>query len=439
MSSHGDAFGSLAALFTSGSTEPGGAGAAGAAHDAPSLPFGPVVTVLVGNLPVMAGLWTTQFADAVARRSGPTCLVRYERGDVTLELLHADGRQLPPPGPGAIERWLPRGATSVRRWIVCLPAETPAAEVLAGGTEVLLMTGGDEAAVTGAYLRLKHLAEESMQRGAPMERVGVVLVGASPEQAELAAARLSEAARSFLGIETEIVARLPRLERVESSARATYAAQECPAFAAFMPALARAREEMSHRFDRELQSTPTAAPAMPAPTVAHAAPAPSMPAPAPATPAMPHVAPAPAVHAPATPAPTPAPRAVAADASPAPARLVPLLAGLRPLGISAPVAPEIELALDPANRLHIVGRADQLARVRTVRHWALVHRELLGLAFPDLRGSFEVRERLLLTDAREAIPLHGTGVLLDLLVTAATPAGPVQVVVPLNDPATAGA
>jgi hypothetical protein len=67
-----------------------------------------------------------------------------------------------------------------------------------------------------------------------------------------------------------------------------------------------------------------------------------------------------------------------------------------------------------------------------------MHRELLGLAFPELRNGFEVRERLLLADAREAIPLHGTGVLLDLLVTAETPAGRVQVVVPLNDPSTAG-
>ena len=51
---------------------------------------------------------------------------------------------------------------------------------------------------------------------------------------------------------------------------------------------------------------------------------------------------------------------------------------------------------------------------------------------------FEVRERILLGDAREAIALHGTGALLDVLVTASTPAGTVHVVVPLNDQTTCG-
>jgi hypothetical protein len=67
-----------------------------------------------------------------------------------------------------------------------------------------------------------------------------------------------------------------------------------------------------------------------------------------------------------------------------------------------------------------------------------MHRELLGLAFAELKGGFEVRERILLGDAREAITLHGTGVLLDVLVLAETPAGVVQVVVPLNDPSSCG-
>ena len=121
-----------------------------------------------------------------------------------------------------------------------------------------------------------------------------------------------------------------------------------------------------------------------------------------------------------------------------PLKLVPLLRGLRALGISCPMAPDIELALDDERRMHIVGRADQLARVRTARTWAAMHRELLGMAFAELKDGFEVRERILLGDAREAISLHGTGVLLDVLVVAETPNGRVQVVVPLNDPTTCG-
>jgi hypothetical protein len=131
--------------------------------------------------------------------------------------------------------------------------------------------------------------------------------------------------------------------------------------------------------------------------------------------------------------------AVAAAANVAlPPRLVPLLRGLRPLGIECPTVPEVELALDDERRLHVVGRADQLARVRAAHAWAVAHRELIGLAFADLRGGFDVRERIVLDDARQAIPLHGTGVLLDVVVRAEAPSGSVQVVLPLNDAASCG-
>lgn len=456
MSSNGDAFGSLAALFTSGPA--GGAPSPQAStKDGPSL--GAVTTVLVGNVPVMAGLWTTQLADEVAKSGGPTALVRFERDDVTLELLRADGRQVPPAGPAAVTRWLPRAATTIRRWLVCMPAETAPADVLAAGNEIVFLTGSDEAAVTGAYLRLKHLADEGIHGGAPLQRVGLVVVGATPEQAALAANRLGDAARSFLGVDVETIACLPRLERVESSARASYPAAECPGVAQFTRELERARSDASLRFDAE----PVAAMPLPMSHATESAVEPKLPAPAapvaripaPAATsteghamhsghagntahttshATPHAHPAAAPHAPARPAPAFAALPVAT----LPAKLVPLLRGLRPLGIACPVAPDVELALDDDRRMHIVGRSDQLARVRTARTWATMHRELLGLAFAELKDGFEVRERILLGDAREAISLHGTGCLLDVLVVADTPAGPVNVLVPLNDPTTAG-
>ncbi|MEY4942474.1 MAG: hypothetical protein RL254_655, partial [Planctomycetota bacterium] len=479
-----DAFGSLAALFTTGN---GGEGQAARTTDGPTL--GAVTTVLVGNLPVMAGLWTTQFADAVARIAGPTALVRFERDDVTIELLRADGRQVPPAGPAAVSRWLPRAASTVRRWLICVPAETSPAEVLAVGQEILLMTGADEAAVTGAYLRLKYLADEGVNAGTPIERVGLVIVGATTEQAAHAAARLGDAARSFLGVDVETVACLPRIERVESSARATYPAEECPPIAQFTRELESARTGASHRFDADMPTaslvmhTETSAvepkfPSMPQPftsrqeALAHGDSAmdtthaphsgqteyvshTSQPLHAPQSTHTPHPAPHTSHAATHTPHPAPhtshaathTPHAAPARSAPAfaalpiaelPLKLVPLLRGLRPLGISCPLAPDVELALDDERRMHIVGRSDQLARVRTARTWAAMHRELLGMAFAELKDGFEVRERILLGDAREAISLHGTGVLLDVLVVAETPTGRVHVVVPLNDPTTCG-
>ena len=454
MSLNGDAFGSLAALFTTGN---GGEAQSARTADGPTL--GAVTTVLVGNLPVMAGLWTTQFADAVARIAGPTALVRFERDDVTIELLRADGRQVPPAGPAAVSRWLPRAASTVRRWLICVPAETSPAEVLAVGQEILLMTGADEAAVTGAYLRLKYLADEGINAGTPIERVGLVIVGATTEQAAHAAARIGDAARSFLGVDVETVACLPRIERVESSARATYPAEECPPIAQFTRELQSARVGASHRFDTDLPAaslvmhTEAAAvepkfPSMPQPFTSRQEPlahgdsamdtthAPQSTHTSQSTHASHNSPPAP--HTPhAAPART-APAFAALPVAELPLKLVPLLRGLRALGISCPMAPDIELALDDERRMHIVGRADQLARVRTARTWAAMHRELLGMAFAELKDGFEVRERILLGDAREAISLHGTGVLLDVLVVAETPNGRVHVVVPLNDPTTCG-
>jgi hypothetical protein len=441
MSVNGDAFGSLAALFTTGN---GSEGQPTRTADGPTL--GAVTTVLVGNLPVMAGLWTTQFADAVARIAGPTALVRFEREDVTIELLRADGRQVPPAGPAAVSRWLPRAASTVRRWLICVPAETSPAEVLAVGQEILLMTGADEAAVTGAYLRLKYLADEGVAAGTPIERVGLVIVGATTEQAAHAAARLGDAARSFLGVDVETVACLPRIERVESSARATYPAEECLPIVQFTRELESARAGASRRFDADIPEaslvmhTDTSAvepkfPTMPQPftsrqePLAHVGSAmdtPHAPRPSQAE-HVPNVAPA-----------RSAPAIEARSVAELPLKLVPLLRGLRPLGISCPMAPEVELALDSERRIHIVGRSDQLARVRTVHTWATMHRELIGMAFAGLKDGFEVRERILLGDAREAISLHGTGVLLDVLVVAETPSGRVHVVVPLNDPTTCG-
>jgi hypothetical protein len=427
--SNADAYGSLTALFTSG----GGSPSHPTSADGPRV--GEVTVVLVGNLPVMAGLWTTQFADEVARAHGPTALVRFEREDVTLELLRADGRQVPPPGAGAVAGWLPRAAAGLRRWVACVPAEAPPVDAVIGAERVVLLMGADEAAVTGSYLRLKQLSDECTNRGHPLSKVGVAIAGASPEQADQAYARLGDAVRSFLGIETDLAARLPRIERVESSARATYPASECPGAAEFLQSLRRAREAAARRFD----DTAEAPAPIPIDASAHAKPAVPK-AVAPAAPATPAVSPAPRapVAAPAAPTPTAIPAVAAAANVTLPARLVPLLRGLRPLGIDCPAVPEIELALDDERRLHVVGRADQLARVRAAHAWATAHRELIGMAFADLRGGFEIRERIVLDDARQAVALHGTGVLLDVVVRAETPSGAVQVVLPLNDAASCG-
>ena len=49
--------------------------------------------VLVGHLPVMSGLWLSQYADRDARESGPVCLVRVAADSVQLELFRTGSRR----------------------------------------------------------------------------------------------------------------------------------------------------------------------------------------------------------------------------------------------------------------------------------------------------------------------------------------------------------
>jgi hypothetical protein len=437
MTSNSDAFGSLAALFTTPSA------GAGASSEQSSPAVGTVTTLLVCNVPVMAGLWVSQFAHEVGRAHGATALVRFEREDVTVELLHADGRQVPPSAPDALSAWLPKAATGFRRWLLCVPAEAPPSDVLAAGNDLVVLTGADEAAVTGAYLRLKQIVDEGVEAGIPLQRVGLVVVGSMPEQAAQASARLGDAARSFLGLDVELVACLPRIERIDSSARGTYARASCPQIAAFSADLRAARSRASLRLhdDHGMEAVSLIdAVAAPSAAPSHAGLAPA------AVPAVgvlgsverlviPPVSRDVSVQRAVTNPAVQSRTALAARSVTAlPAKLVPLLRGLSALGLTCPVAPDVELALDDQRRLHIVGRSGQLEQLRAAHAWAVTHFELLGLAFPELRDGFEVRERMLVGDARDAMSAQGSDCLIEVLVVADTPAGPVNVLVPLYDP-----
>ena len=50
--------------------------------------------LLVGNLPVRAGVWLAPYADAVARTSGPTALLRLDDDAPVLQVLRAGAYEL---------------------------------------------------------------------------------------------------------------------------------------------------------------------------------------------------------------------------------------------------------------------------------------------------------------------------------------------------------
>jgi hypothetical protein len=83
----------------------------------------PIEIALVGNLPVMGGLWLTQYADQVARREGPTALIRLERGQVTFELLRSPAHRGLLDAAKTAEDAIAELTRAAKRWIVCPGSE----------------------------------------------------------------------------------------------------------------------------------------------------------------------------------------------------------------------------------------------------------------------------------------------------------------------------
>ena len=114
-----------------------------------------------------------------------------------------------------------------------------------------------------------------------------------------------------------------------------------------------------------------------------------------------------------------------------------LVPGLEPVDLPCPVSPGIGLALDDQRRLHLVADEASLRDLRAAEAWAVRNRSLLAAVFADGLAPFEdhgLRLDLVVRDAAAASDLHGTGLLLHLLVEAPG-SGPSTI--PLNNERTA--
>ena len=88
MSAGMDPFDELAALFLTEPDAPGHGGCVAGQGLTPEL-------VVIGHLPVRAGLWLTPYVDAMARQGGPAALLRLDGGGATVELLRGSEASLP--------------------------------------------------------------------------------------------------------------------------------------------------------------------------------------------------------------------------------------------------------------------------------------------------------------------------------------------------------
>ena len=206
--------------------------------------------LLVGHLPVMGGLWLTQFADRDARTSGTTALVRVLHGEVELEVLRAGGRKIDVDAKDGFEQALTKVASTVGRWIFCVfgdaEAQIPAA--LDGIDRVILLTGADDAATVGAYKLLKGFVEHAERAGRAVPPIELCIVGATEAEAREMAEKLDRTTRAFLRANLVVGAAIQRMDAVESSFRESY---ELPSASldAVCAAVTRAVSARASRFD----------------------------------------------------------------------------------------------------------------------------------------------------------------------------------------------
>lgn len=415
---------------------------------------------LVGSMPSPVGLWLRQVAESHARERGPVCMLRLESDAVQLQLFRATGLRPPMRADASLEEMIRALAPIVTNWIV-VPASGELAAIPAGATDLLLLSSTDEPAVLAAYTLLKQVAvarTEGVLRGASPP-IALQMLGSALEECADAAESLAVTAREYLQLDLRFhggIHRIspteptlqkifdydpPRLEQVFEMIRLAESNNSSSARGErFAPRAERVRPRTSAPTDfASAHLAPTATPAntRAAGQTLDAAPIPFMVSDAPvctgargpAPVSSPRIDPMPtrASSAPrATIAPAPAvafavpslapmpslPVRVRAVEGELPSPLTAELAGLALLPLRAPREPSIELAIDGAGQLHVIGHARVMTALLRVRAWAIEHAMILRLAHPALVSADTPMIDVVVTELREAQPMDGATVYL---------------------------
>ena len=77
-----------------------------------------VEVLVVGHLPVRAGLWLTPYADAVARELGPVALLRFDGDAPAVHVLRSDDDPLAGEPGLTLRPTIEHLAATVRTWII---------------------------------------------------------------------------------------------------------------------------------------------------------------------------------------------------------------------------------------------------------------------------------------------------------------------------------
>ncbi len=327
-----------------------------------------VELVVVGHLPVRAGLWLTPYADARAREGGPTALLRLDSDEPSIQILQ-------PPEAMVKMSASPAGYATIRdavgvlaragvgMWVIRPASEVAPSELLeAGADRITILSSADEAAIVGAYQRLKDLVEAAQQSGVAMPSLGLAVPGADRQAAERMRQRLNRTTSTFLEIQLPLVACVQRMDaaiRAEDFPR--LADEPAPSLASVLGWIrAASLSEQPLAASRASTIEPDLGGSHPWPSSVKIAPKLSVEV-EPKDPDSP----------------------TEPDAHGAPITLAKYVPGLTPLPVRCPGHERLELGVDSAGRLHVLAREAQLRDLYAVEAWTNAHRELIARACAD--------------------------------------------------------
>ena len=424
--------------------------------------------LLIGHLPVRAGVWLTPYADARARQNGQATLIRISEDNTsTVEVLRGkrpDENSIPTTLADAIAAI----GSDAGLWIVHQNQSAGVEQLFKSirPDRVTVLTSADEAALVAAYEQIKAVVDQCRleSNSDQIPAFGLAVVGATEDRAAQIAQRLSRTSEQFLGVPVEPLMCLPRidagarcsvawrfpadrtlnagetLQRIQQVIDRGPAQQQPLEFAA-------AGSPTAPMQDRSETNTPTEDRRRE--TTERESQHPLHDGPPPASPFVDK--PDPSRHG------EPASRASTADSLVGEARhrrrakVVPKpvadmelkisdqntarddhaaasandgswakhVDGLHALPVRCPNHERVELAVDAAGRLHLLGCEQTLREMLHVEPWVRAHHELINMACPQ--QSFDVskapKHHVFTDEPVKLADLHGTDLRLHLLTT----------------------
>lgn len=404
-----------------------------------------VEIILVGHLPVRAGLWLTQYADDVAREEGATALLRLDTEQVILEILRGSESAARASAASTLNEAIACAGPQVRRWILRPAVEERVTSLLEAEVDVItILSGADEAAIVAAYRTIKELFDAASRIEHPLPAIELAILGADPVAARQAAESIRDTAQLHMGLSIPLRRSVRAMGSLGSTLHFRFPSEHAMSLdelvktlsASFGPVADTNGEssmgsELPPIVAEELEVRTESQPlprmrslvtpighrgfSVPAFDSESREEAPAMPKPAPAATSEDPIRLRPKLGVQVEPKQfaSRAPGRAAPPAQP----LATWIEGLALLQVRCPDAPEVEIAVDATGGLHVLAWEDRLRALTHVTVWLRKHRELVSMACLDYRINTEsaIICHLVTSEPRRVADLHGSDLRLHVL------------------------